>query len=89
MRPSLLLRITALLLGLVYLPLGLVWAWWFALVVMPLGLLGLWLLRVAECRAPRAACTAGERRLHQSALVVIGLAFGASLVSLGVTLAVG
>jgi len=88
-RASLLLRIVALLLGLVYLPLGLVWAWWFALFVMPLGLLGLGLLRIAERRAPRAACTAGERRLHQSALVVIGTAAASSLVALGVSLLAG
>jgi hypothetical protein len=87
MRASLLLRLAALLLGLVHLPLGLVWAWWLALVVMPLGLLGLWLLRVAERRAPRAECGPGERRLHQAARVAIGLAFGASAAALAITLA--
>jgi hypothetical protein len=89
MRASLLLRIVALLLGLVYLPLGLVWAYWFALLVMPLGLLGLWLLRIAERRAPRVECGIGERRLHQAALFVIWMAFVASLVALGVVLVAG
>jgi hypothetical protein len=89
MRNSLLLRIAALILGLVYLPLGLVWAYWFALVVMPLGLLGLGLLRIAERRAPQAECGTGERRVHQAALFVLGAAFGASLVALGVMLVAG
>ena len=89
MRASLLLRIVALLLGLVYLPLGLVWAYWFALLVMPLGLLGLGLLRIAERRVPRVECGIGERRLHQAALFVIWTAFVASLVALGVVLVAG
>jgi len=89
MRASLLLRMVALLIGLVYLPLGLVWAWWFALVVMPLGLLGLWLLRIAERRAPSGECGTGERRLHQAARVVLLAAFAASLAALGVTLVAG
>jgi hypothetical protein len=89
MRASLLHRIVALLFGLVYLPLGLVWAYWFALLVMPLGLLGLGLLRIAERRAPRAECGVGERRLHQAALVVVWMAFAASLVALGVMLVAG
>jgi hypothetical protein len=85
----LLLRIAALLLGLVYLPLGLVWAWLFALFAMPLGLLGLGLLQIAERRAPRVSCGNGERRLHQAALVVIGTAAASSLVALGVSLVAG
>lgn len=89
MRNSLLLRIVALVLGLVYLPLGLVWAYWFALVVMPLGLLGLGLLRIAERRAPRVECGTGERRLHQAALFVLWTAFAASLAALGVMLVAG
>jgi hypothetical protein len=89
MRASLLLRIAALLLGLVYLPLGLVWAWLFALFVMPLGILGLGLLRIAERWAPRATCGAGERRLHQAALVVIATAAAASLVALVASLVAG
>jgi hypothetical protein len=83
MRASLLLRLAALLFGLVYLPLGTVWAWWVAGIVLPVGLLGLWLLRLAERRAPRATCAPGERRLHQGALAVLVLAFVASGVSLG------
>lgn len=89
MRASLLFRFVALLLGLVYLPLGLVWAWWFALFVMPLGLLGIGLLRIAERREPRAACGAGERRLHQTALVVLCTAAASSLVALVVSLSAG
>ena len=83
------LRGSALVLGLLAMPLGLVWAYWIALLVLPLGGSGLLLLRIAERRAPRAAARPAERRLHMAALGVIWLSLAVSSVALAAVLIAG
>ena len=77
MNSAILLRVSALVLGLLALPLGLVWAYWIALLVLPLGGAGLLLLRAAE------------RRLHMVAAGVIWLSFAASATALAAILVGG
>jgi hypothetical protein len=89
MRSAVLLRGSALLLGVLAVPLGLVWAYWIALLVLPLGGGGLLLLRAAERRAPRDAARPAERRLHMAALGVIWLSFAASAIALAAVLIAG
>lgn len=83
------LRLSALVLGLLALPVGLVWAYWIALLALPLGGGGLLLLRLAERRAPRHATKPAERRLHVVAAGVIWLSFTASAAALVATLVGG
>lgn len=78
MNSALLARVSALLLGLLALPLGLVWAYWIALLALPLGITGWLLLRFAEGRASRHAAKPLERRLHVVAAASLWLAFAAS-----------
>jgi len=87
MNSALLARVSALVLGLLALPLGLVWAYWIALFALALGVAGLLLLRFAEHRAPRHAVARAERRLQVIARGVIWLSFAASATMLVVTLA--
>ena len=89
MNSAILLRVSALVLGLLALPLGLVWAYWIALLVLPLGGAGLLLLRAAERRAPRQAAKPAERRLHMVAAGVIWLSFAASATALAAILVGG
>jgi len=89
MRSAVLLRGSALVLGLLAMPLGLVWAYWIALLALPLGGGGLLLLRAAERRAPRQAAKPVERRLHVLATGVIWLSFAASAAALVATLVGG
>ena len=89
MNSAILLRVSALVLGLLALPLGLVWAYWIALLVLPLGGAGLLLLRAAERPAPRQAAKPAERRLHMVAAGVIWLSFAASATALAAILVGG
>lgn len=89
MNSAFLLRVCALVLGLLALPLGLVWAYWIALLALPLGCGALLLLRAAERRAPRIAAKPAERRLHVLATGVIWLSFTASVAALVATLVGG
>jgi hypothetical protein len=86
MNSALFARVSALVLGLLALPLGLVWAYWIALLVLPLGITGLLLLRFAESRAPRQTAGLGERRLHIVARAILWLSFAASATMLVVIL---
>jgi hypothetical protein len=87
MNSALLARVSALLLGFLALPLGLVWAYWIALLVLPLSITGWLLLRFAEGRSPRHAAKPLERRLHVGAAVSLCLAFVASATMLVVIMA--
>jgi hypothetical protein len=89
MNSALFARVSALVLGLLALPLGLVWAYWIALLVLPLGGAGLLLLRAAERHAPRQAAKSAERRLHMVAAGVIWLSFAASATALAAILVGG
>lgn len=81
------LRIAALLLGLVYLPLGLVWAYGLALMVLPLALAGFWFLRAADRRDEQAgiAATPGQQRLRGFARGLLFAGLAASAVALAAT----
>ena len=89
MNRAFLLRVSALVLGLLAIPLGLVWAYWIALLALPLGGGGLLLLRAAERRASRQTAKPAERRLHMVALGIIWLTFAASATVLAAILVGG
>ena len=89
MKSAIRLRLSALVLGLLAMPLGLVWAYWIALLALPLGGGGLLLLRAAERRAPHQAAKPAERRLHMVARGVIWLSFAASATALVAVLIAG
>ena len=71
MSSAILLCLSALVLGLLALPLGLAWAYWIALLALPLGGAGLLFLRAAE------------RHLDVVAAGVIWLTFAASATARG------
>lgn len=89
MQSAIRLRLSALALGLLAMPLGLVWAYLIALLALPLGIGALLLLRAAERRAPRQAAQPAERRLHTLALGVLWLSFAASATALAAVLIAG
>lgn len=80
-------RLGALVCGLVYLPLGLVWAYGLALVALLVFGVGLWLLRRADRLDRNAgnATTRGQVRLRMAARWVLFAGLGASIVSFALT----
>jgi hypothetical protein len=87
MNPPLALRLGALVCGLVYLPLGLVWAYGLALAALPLGAAGWWLNRRARHLETAAGTPpeVGQRTLDRLVRAILIAGFAASAVALGLT----
>ncbi|HEX2862534.1 MAG TPA: hypothetical protein VHN79_12885 [Lacunisphaera sp.] len=86
-RTPLAFRAGALVCGLAYFPLGLVWAYGFALIALPVALLGFWLLRRADqfeaasgVKRPRA-----QARLRYAVRWLLGVGLVASATALVLT----
>lgn len=80
-------RLGALICGVLYLPLGLVWAYGVAVVFLPLPLIGFWLLYRADREEARLgiALTKVQARLRAFARGVLFTALAVSVVALIVT----